>query len=166
MSARHLVETASTLIRDNIKANISTALGNIRTDRADAFVTTEIPQSYYFYEAQGYRSPVVFIIADNINFRKEERGANFISATIRYNISVLIEDRTEPYLTTKAWRYQAALHEVLDQTQLADSGSKIKVITIVKRATFSPTFTKSGESPALFRKEVLLECDAEIYENF
>lgn len=167
MSSAQLVERASLMIRDSLKQKMPSALSGVRTDRADAIVSTPVPGDYFFYEsAAAYRTPAVFIIAGDIDFRKEELGANFVDATIHYNISVVIEDRSEDYLTIKAWRYQAALYECLDQVALEDTVNNVKVTTVVKQATFSPIFTTAGTAPNNFRKEIVLECDAYQYENF
>lgn len=167
MSARQLVETSSRLIRDCIKANIAAELAALRTDRSDNSVGTEIPQNYFFYEnANVYRSPAIFIIADTMDFRKTEMGANHINARTLYKVSAVIEDRSEDYLTIKAWRYQAVLHEILDQTELEDTVENVKIVITVSEATFSPTFTTSGTQPNNFRKEVLLNCEVYHFENF
>jgi hypothetical protein len=73
MSVHYLAETAVNEIQSLIKDNISDVLAALRTDRGDAKVSTEPPQSYFFYEeAKGYRTPAVFIIARNIDFQKEQ----------------------------------------------------------------------------------------------
>lgn len=167
MSSQKLVEIDSYLIRDYIKANIGAALAEVRTDRADSMVTTEVPANYFFFEkAQGYKAPCVFIICTDVDFRKDEMNANFVNAAFRYTVSVVIEDRAEDYLTVKAWRYQAALHKILDQTQLEDPSQSVKATLVVKNASFSPLFSNAGTAPQVFRKEVALEIDVNHFESF
>lgn len=167
MSSPQLVERSSLLIKNYIIANIDAALAQVRNDRPDALVGTSTPQAYFFFEtANAYRTPAIFIIADNIDFRKTVQGANHISAMTTYKISVVVEDRAEEYLTTKAWRYQAALHLVLDQTEITDVPDNVKIVIVVTQASFSPTFTSAGTQPNNFRKEILLNCEVYHYENF
>lgn len=168
MTGRQLIETDIDLIETQIKSNIATALADVRTQRADPTVSTEPPNGYYIYEkSQAYRCPAVFIIGDRIDFKKLEKQANFIDAVSRINVTVLIEDKDAERLTIKAWRYQAALHEVLDQVQLTSADSRVKITIVVMNASFSPLYSLTQDptaANAIFRKEVVLECDVHHYE--
>lgn len=168
MTTRNLAEVASVMIRDCIKANISAALAGVRTLHPGGKVTTEDPVNYFFFEkAQAFQCPAVFIICQDIDFRKEEMRANHVNAKDNFGISILIEDKDQEALTIKAWRYQAALHEILDERQLTiETPNNIKLVIEVVRATFSPIFTTAGAEPNNFRKEILLDCDVYHYENF
>jgi hypothetical protein len=169
MSVRYLAETATREIESLIKTNIATVLAALRTERGDAKVSTEPPQSYFIYEeAKGYRTPAVFIIARNIDFQKEEYRANHITAKIDIGVSVLVEDKDKDKLAIKAWRYQAALHEILDQAIIEVTGDKAKLFLIVKSADFSPVFTLESTkgSHGVFRKEVALSVDVQQRESF
>ncbi len=170
MAANKLTEGTVTLILNHIKTNIASALAAVRTAAPDDSVTTEPPRTYFTYpKAKGYRSPAVFVIAEDFDFRAAEMGANFISGSLRINVSVLLEDRNRDLLTTRCWRYQSALYALLAQTQLTTSDNALKIISIVKRARYSPLYSsaRNEEAPeAIFRKEVLLECDVDHYENF
>lgn len=169
---QQLIETDSNLLIAHIKANFPAALAGIRAVRADNSVTTEPPpsESYFIYPgARGFRPPAVFVIGDEIDFRNEQMGANFIDARVRINVSIVVEDKDKQKLTVKAWRYQAALSGMLTQTTLLSADQKVKIVSIVRRATFSPIYTnaKNAESPeALFRKEIILELDVDHYESF
>lgn len=167
--AHKLTEATVTLIQDHIKANIAGSLAAIRSDTPDDKVTTEPPKSYFLYpKAKGYRTPAVFIIAEEFDFKVQERGANYISGSVRINVSVLLEDRNRDLLTIRCWRYQSALHQLLSQTQLTTSDNALKIITIVTRARYSPLYSnvKNEDAPeAIFRKEVLLELEVDHYEN-
>ena len=174
MGKRRLTEGTVSLIRDYLKANMAQALADTRADRVSAndknvFTTTEPPNSYFIYpRAKGYRPPAVFVIAPTFD-KKKERGANFIDATVRVNVSILVEDRDRETLQIKSWRYQSALDELLDQYQLTSSDGKIKLTIIVNSISETPMYTdaKEEDSPdAVFRKETVLECDVEHYENF
>lgn len=167
-ATRHLIETAVDLVTDQIKANIGTALADIRVNRADNFVTMEPPRDYFIYpKAKGYRTPAVFVIGDRIDFLKERRGANHINAAIRLNVTVLIEDKDAERLTTKAYRYQAALHQVLDQVRLNSADNKATLTCVIQSAGFSPLYTNlaDGDPQAVFRKEVSLEMDVFQFEG-
>lgn len=170
MSGRQLVETDIALMQTQIQTNIVAALAAVSATRADNKVATDAPKDYYIYpKAKGYRTPCVFLIADDVDFRKRERGQNHINATNKINVSVLIEDKDAERLTRKAYRYQAALHQVLDQVTLTSSDLKVKITIVVARATFSPLYTDTTDPTApnaVFRKEVVLECEIEHYESF
>lgn len=165
-----LTEGAVTLMLSYIQANIAGALQKVRDDRPDDLVTTEVPKTYFIYpKAKGFKTPAVFVIAEDFDFRAQEMGANFLSGSIRINVSVLLEDRNRDLLTKRCWRYQAALYNLLAQTQLTSSDNALKIVSIVKRARYSPLYStaRNEESTeAMFRKEVLLECDIDHYENF
>lgn len=169
MSARKLTEGTVNLLTDCIKTNIAAALTAVQAD-SDHSVTTEPPKTYFIYAgAVGFRTPAVFVIADDMDFKQQERQANFINAMLRVNVTILVEDRNSELLTRRCWRYQSALHSVLDETQLTSSDNKLKIVSVVRRASYSPTYSKTVDknSPeAVFRKEVLIECDVEHYENY
>lgn len=170
MAGVQLVETAIDLIETQLKNNIGTALANIRTQRADAAVSTEAPRDYFIYpRAKAYRTPAVFIIADEIDFRKEQLGANHVNAINHINVSVVIEDKDAEKLTIKAYRYQAALFACLDQVPLISADEQVKITVVVKNASFSPLYSNmdSPDAPeAVFRKEVALKLDVYHYENY
>jgi hypothetical protein len=166
--ARLLVEDTLNLIVGQLKTGLPTALASIRVNRADARVTTEPPKSYFIFEsAKGYQTPAVFVIARDIDFLKEQRGANYISARVRVFVAALIEDVKEDLLTIKSFRYQAAIHEVLEQLRIEDVPNNVTILVIVKHAGFSgiegrrnPTTNEN-----VFRREVVLECDVEHWEK-
>jgi hypothetical protein len=165
-----LAEGDVTLITAYIKANIDAALAGVRAQWADALVTTESPQSYFIYrKAQGYKLPAVFVIHDEMDFRIADMKANFINGKSTIAVSVLVEDKDEFLLTKKAFRYQQALHYVLDQAQMVSNAGGLKLICVVYRHTFSPHWTTgedNSEDGVNFRKEVVLECQVEHLENY
>ena len=168
MASYKLTEISVDLIQTHLKTNIATALTDVRTDRADAKVTTEPPRSYFIFpRAKGYRLPAVFTIAEESDFRLET-GPNFINALEKINVSVLIEDKDRGSLTIKAWRYQAALAKLLNNTALTNVGNTVKIVTKLVRNSFSPIYTNAADeesTAAVFRKEVVLELDVEHYEQ-
>ena len=168
MAARNVTESTVTMIRSHIKANIAAALAAVRVERADQKVTTEPPQDYFVYErAHGFKTPCVFIIVSNGDLMKS-RGPNSIMATLRVNISVVVEDRDQDRLSLKAWRYQDALFEVLDNTQIVSSGGDVKLTVVPQSFSYSPSFTADNDpksSTNTFRKEVLVECDVHHFEQ-
>jgi hypothetical protein len=168
MSVRFLSETIVTQVQKQIKDNISAALADIRTDRIDAKVTTEPPQSYFIYEkAKGFRTPACFTILRQINFQKDTLGANHITGRANMNVTVVIEDKDAEKLSIKAWRYQAALHEVLDQKVLTVT-DKAKLFLIVDDALFSPIYTAqiANGPEGVFRQEMALDLRIEHREAF
>lgn len=171
MSANNLAEIAVDLIEAHIKANIGTALTEVRTARADAFVTTEVPQSYFIYPKPtpwGYRCPAVFVIVENIDF-KLDRGQNHINSRMKINVAVLVEDKDLDHLTVKAYRYQAALNKILEETALSDAALTVRYIVKVIRAEYSTVYSnaqRDGDPQGAFRKEVLLELEVEDFEQF
>lgn len=169
MNARKLLEGDVDLILTHIKTNIAAALADVRADRTDPIVTTEPPKSYFIYPmAVGYKTPAVFVIGDSMQFM-QPNGPNFIKALSSINVTVLIEDRTAERLTIKAFRYMAALHEVLEQTNLQTADNKLKIVCKVTRAENSPLYsTKEDESAPdnVFRKEVSLFLEVDHWENF
>ena len=166
--AAHLVEIAVNLIETQIKNNIAAALAAVRTDRADAYVTTEIPKSYFHYQpSKAFDTPSVFIIPENIDFKKD-RGQNHINATAKINVAVIVEDQTSARLAARTWRYQSALYSILDQVPLTTADKTFKIVVIVKRAEFTEEYsdsTRKGQPSAAWRKGVLLECDVEMFEE-
>lgn len=170
MSVRYLAETTVREVTALIKSEISDVLSQLRIDRGDAKVSTEPPQSYFIYEsAKGYRTPAVFVIAQDMDFQKSVYNANHITAKVTLGVSVLIEDKDKEKLTIKAWRYQAALHQILDQRQILVSPNKAKLFLIVNNAQFSPTFSgeSSGNGTAgVFRKEMALSLEVQQRESF
>lgn len=169
MSTRHLVETCVRGIEQKLKADLPAALTDIRTNRADNFVTLEPPRDYFVYpKAMGYRTPVVFIIGDRIDFQKRSTGANHINANVRVNVTVLVEDKDAERLMVKSYRYQAAIHEVLDQYQYLSADNQSKFTAVIQGALFSPMYSNTEnptEPQAVFRREIALEIDCYLYEN-
>lgn len=166
-AAPHLVEKTRDLILTAIKANIATALNDVRLDRADPSVTTEPPKSYFIFDgAHTYQCPAVFVVVDTAEFPEEQTGANFVDATMRIFTSVVIEDREADKLTIKSERYQSALFEILHWATLQDDAKNVKIWVRVVRCSFSPLYTKKrGDNMGEFRKEVSLELEVKHFEN-
>lgn len=169
MSTRYLAETAVREIESLIKSEIAGVLAALRTDRGDAKVSTEPPQSYFiFEEAKTYRTPAVFVIARDIDFQKQTYRANHVTAKISVGVSVVVEDKDKEKLTIKAWRYQTALQEILDQKNIVVPSDKAKLFLVVNSAAFSPTFAadQMKGSQGVFRKEVALDVEVQQRESF
>lgn len=167
-NAYFLAETTVSLIEEAIKSNIAQALMDVRQERNDPIVTTYPPQEYFQYEkAQGYRTPCIFTIIKNQDFRNEIMKANHINAMCEVIVAVVVEDRIEPRLVKKAWRYQAALAQILHETSLTSSDGSVKLFSRVQNCEFSGVINlKDEKSPeAVFRKEVSLRLQVEHIEN-
>jgi hypothetical protein len=167
--AYNLFETTITVLQSELKAKLPAALASVRVNRGDAQVTTEPPFNYFITEqASGYRAPSVFIIADGADFNLANKGANHINATVRVNVAVVVEDRDTFRLTTKAWRYQAALHEVLAQDGLTSGDGAVTLKVKVASASFSTVYSnaqKAGNDQGTYRKEVVLHLEVDHYEQ-
>ncbi len=167
--ARHLVEVSIDLIQDKIKADIASALSDVRINRSDALVTTEPPQSYFISEsAQGFRAPAIFIIPESMEMSLD-RGANHINAVIKMNVTVVVEDRDTTRLTIKAWRYQAALDQVLQLQSLTSADNAVTIKTKVDSVAFGQIYSASQEASntqGVYRKEVSLSLMVEHYEGY
>lgn len=169
--ARHLTEWAVDLVTATVEANIAAALADVNaTLPPDApALSYEAPRDYFIYpRAMGYRTPACFVIADRIDFQKREKGANHINANVRINLTVLIEDKDADKLTRKAYRYQSALHQLLDQVQLMSTDQAVKIVVVVQNAGFSALYstTEDPNAPgAVYRKEVSLELDCYHFEQ-
>lgn len=168
MSYRKLAEGASDLIVDYIQAHISAALDAVATGVASnqPKMSIENPKAYYVYpKAKAYDSPAIFVILDEMDFNIQLNKSNFINATDKVNVSVVVEDQDESILSYKAWRYQSALHSVLDEATMVSSDNKLQLKCVVYRASFS-TLYENTDGPGGFRKEVVLQCEINHAENF
>lgn len=166
--AYRMAEVAANLIEAQIKANIADALQNIRDLQTDGKVTTEPPRDYFQYEdAIGYRAPVVFTIVRGINVRNSEMAANHINALDDILVAVVVEDRVKSRVTTKAYRYQAALMQVLHLASLTSADSATKLFVRAKEFNFSgiADIKNENDQTNIFRKEVSLSLDVEHIEN-
>lgn len=163
----NLTEITRNLILDELKATIATNLAAVRTDRGDAAVTTEPPNSYFIYApAAAYRCPAIFVLVDNVDFRVDQKGANFTSALVKIRLAVLVEDKDLNNLTIKAERYQAAVHESINEKTLLAPDLQVKIFVKVVRATFSEVYTPGRETAqGMFRKEIQFDLDVEHYER-
>lgn len=162
---RMIMEGTVLPIRDLIRSKISDALLNVRTDRGDGKVTTEPPVEYFIYDkAIAYKTPAVFVLGDDVDFSLS-RGQNFIAARITVYVSVIVEDRNADLLTLKCWRYQDALHEVLDQAVIELPEENIKNFLKVIKAEYSNTFQTKSQVQGPFRKEVMLTLQVEHMEE-
>ena len=172
MSARNLAEGATLLIISSIQSNIGSALDAVAAyftgTGMGQGVSLENPKEYFIHEQpQGYSLPAVFVLPDQIDFAIDKNKSNFINAESKYRISVLVEDQDLERLTVKSWRYQSALHSVLDETTMVTSDNALQLKCSVLTATFSPVWTnKADGKDRSFRKEVVLECRVTHTENF
>jgi hypothetical protein len=104
-----------------------------------------------------------------MDFRQATTQANFINAITSINVTVKVEDRKMELLVIKALRYQAALHEVLDQTTLASADGLVSLKVRVKNIKPSGIYTygnSEADDTATFFKEYTLNLAVEHYENY
>lgn len=168
MQSLRLVEMDVFLIEQYLQANIDAALLEVSTDRGDNFVGLESPKSYFHFPmAAAYRAPAVFTIPEDFDFRLNT-GPNSISALAQINVAVVCEDKDMHRLTTKVWRYQAALTKLLYLAQLQSSDNSVKIVTKVVKNTFSDIYPRArdeNDPDTVFRKEVVVQLEVEHYEE-
>lgn len=165
MAAQNLVEATINLIIAKLKADLPVALAEVRNERVDAIVTTEIPASYFNYErVMGYKTPAVVVVPTSIDFRLPN-GQNHINSLNTIMVSIILEDRRAEYLSIKSYRYSDAFHKVLDRAHLDDPISDSRNIVKVTRIDFSRTMEGVSKEESPFRKEVMLTCEVEHYED-
>lgn len=170
---RHLVEPATWMIRDYIQANIGQALIDINASLAvsEGNLGLSVPKPREYFIAANYMAlqpPSVFIVCSSIDFKKE-RGANFIFATADYEIATVVEGQTTYNTTIMAWRYVAALSQILDNKGLTNTDNTFSIKIVVERAEFSEDYresvsTQPGDPAQKWRKGFLLRCGVEFYE--
>lgn len=166
--AYYLAEITADLIESTIKTNIAQALANVRAARLDPTVTTEPPKEYFQYEAAHvYRAPAVFTIVKDQTPRDAQMGANHINCMTDVVVAVVVEDRLERLLVKKAYRYQAALTELLHQVSLTNGDGSVRLFSRVQNFQFSGVINLKNEkaTDAVFRKEVSLRLQVEHIEN-
>lgn len=170
--AFHLVEPATDLLNAYISQNIEAALATIRTDRnAEQNRGIPTPKFKEYFIAKNYSAlqpPALFIVCEEVDFKKSERGANFIDATGRYVFAAVAEAQTQAIVARATWRYQAALAQILDNQTLTSQDGTFKIKVIVRNAGFTEEYdvsTQQGNTAKAWRKEVHLRCDVEMWEE-
>jgi len=161
-------EVAVDLIQSQIRTYIATALQNVRTARADPSVTTEPPHEYFNYPtAEVYRAPAIFTIIQGMDIRNDVKNANFIAALDEIVVAAVVEDRVKRLVVPKAWRYQAALMQLLHLVTLTTSDGKLRLFSRVQKCTFSGiiNLTADQATGAVFRQEMSLQLQVEHMEN-
>lgn len=165
---RQLAEGAVTLILAELKANLPTELSRVSAGAPAGSPRPSIEnvKSWFIYEQpQAYECPACFVIVDDLDFKIDDRKANFVNAQDRINVAITVEDQDAALLTVKAWRYLSALHAVLDGTTMKTSDDKLVLKCVVYRARFSEVYSQK-EQGGKFRKEMMLECGVTHLENF
>lgn len=168
MGAFFLAEITADLVEGTIKQNIAQALSNLRQERNDPVVSTEPPREYFQYEtARVYRAPAIFVIIKDQTPRDSVMGANHMNMMTDMTVAVVVEDRLERLLVKKAYRYQAALTQLLHQVSLTNSDASVRLFSRVQNFQFSGLINlKNDKAPeAVFRKEVSLKLQVEHIEN-
>jgi hypothetical protein len=165
MSSR-LTEATVDLITQALKAGFPQALADVRSDRADARVSTESIKSWHISDRDvGLQCPAVFVLCDDFDFKKSEFKANHVNAIARVDIRIVLEDQDSTILTRRTWRYMSAARDILDQNELTSSDGQVKLVTVITRARYSPLLVKEASPEGPFRKEVLLELEVNHWEG-
>lgn len=167
MGAYYGAEIAVETIQAHIQANIATALANVRAERNDPIVSTEVPKEYFIYPtANVYRPPAVFTVFESQKILDIDTGSNFINAVDHVIVAVVVEDRLERLLTVKAWRYQAALMQCLHLVDLTNADNGVKLFSRVESCEFSGIVNLKGENgQQMFRKEMAVKLLIDHIEN-
>ena len=176
MSAPLLLEATEQLITDAIKANIASALVDVRAEHPSIStpqnrqVNVIAPQSYFNYvDATDYKLPAVFVIGKTFNSRQSEKCANHIAGKASVNVSVVVEDRLSMACNTQAYRYASAIYGILEQANLSTSDERVKCFVRVERVENSDLFTNSEDktrSETRFRKEIAFYLEVEHFEHY
>lgn len=166
--AYQLAELVVDLLQAQVQTYILTALQNVRAQRLDNTVTTEAPRSYFTYEeAEVYRAPAIFTIIQDTDVRPDVQKANHVNALSRVIVAAVVEDRTKELVVKKAWRYQAALMQLLHLVRLTTADRTLSLFSRVKTCSFSPVVRLKDPkaSDAVFRQEMSLTLNVEHIEN-
>lgn len=160
-------EITKKLIIQQVKNNIEASLAQVRVDRDDSEVQLLPFEDYFAYEPVNlYRKPALYVVCEEMDLRKRQKKANFVSALVYINASIVVEERTLELLTTKVERYQAAVHNILDNQTLLNESQTLKCHVLVTGATFSPIYTDTEDKDdGKFIKEAVMKLEVEHYES-
>jgi hypothetical protein len=170
MDYRKLAEGTVTNMITYIQSNISAALDTVGANATTPpSVNIPNPKEYFIFpKPHGYQLPAIFVLCDDFDFNIDKMKSNFVNATVKVNVSAVIEGQTEDETTYVTWRYLSALHSVLDQTPIISTDNLLKLVVVVYHASFSPLYmrTESNGDGGKFRKEIVLKCDVTHLENY
>jgi len=160
-------EVTKELIIKQVKDNIDASLALVRVDRDDSDVQLTGFEDYFPYEpANLYRKPALYVVVEEMDLRKRQKKANFVSALVYVNASIVVEERTLDLLTKKVERYQAAVHNILDNQTLLNEAQTLKCHVLVTGASFSPVYTDTQDKDdGKFIKEAIMKLEVEHYES-
>lgn len=166
----HLIESATDLILAELKAKIGPTLEAMRSvanlEKNRGLPTPPFQEYFIARNIKAMRAPAVFVIADEIDFKKD-RGANFITATASFQIAAVVEAQIMEDAARICFRYQAALQKILDNASLTTADQALRIVCIVRTGKFTEEYDpseKPGTTSAVWRKGVLLRVDVELYE--
>jgi hypothetical protein len=155
MAKRRIMEGTVLALIDHIKANIASALQDLRTDRTDNKVNLTPFLDYFVYpKAMGYRTPCAFVLGRNTDFQLT-RGQNAINANVSVQVSAVFQDKNAELLTYQAWRYSDVLHSILDRAHIVSTDGKEQNIVKVVSQTFGDTVEVKSQTESPFRMEVM-----------
>lgn len=167
----NITENTVLTLQSYIKSNIASALAAVRTDEERASgINTEVPKEYFIAPQQhAFQCPAVFTIAEGVTINND-RGPNFLCATLDVIVSVVVEEKDSQRLTKKAWRYQDALYKLLNQSNfINDDGATVRFrfTSKVESINFSEDFSfhEESEKRSEFNKEVALVLSIELQEQ-
>lgn len=164
MSKSRVMEGTVLPIIEYVKANIDTALADLRADRPDNKVSLSAFKDYFiFTNAISYRTPALFVLGRNVDFRLAN-GANHINARVDVQLNAVFQDRTGDFLTYQAWRYHDVLHALLNRTELESTDGKVKNIIKVVSSQFGDTVQIKEQTESPFRTEVMILLEVDHYE--
>ncbi len=171
-STFYLIENATDMLGEYIVSNVGAVLASIRAQRnseENLGIATPVFKDYFIApKYSALQPPALFIICDDIDFKKEQRGANFIDATAHYTFAAVSEAQTVEQVARATWRYQAALAQLLDNLSLTTTDGAFRIKVIVKGADFNQEYdvsTEAGNTAKRWRKEVHLKCDVEFWQQ-
>lgn len=164
-----------TLIRNKIRDELAAALAQVSSAFPDGIASYEKPIEpvFLFSDTEVYRCPAIFLLVDSFDSQKQALGQNFILDRYTVICSCVVENlNSREAVTLLAYRYQAALRIVLDQSNLVyndGTADRVKIEVRVKSGQFSKEWINANTAASAgrgFRKEIALALSVEHAENF
>lgn len=168
MSVRKLSQGTINLLYDQISSAMPAALDAVV---ADSFMETvpkmsleNIKKIYVHPTGKALLVPAIFLLIEDFDFRIREMQANCVNAVAKVTASLVLEDQDERTLMYKSWRYESALHSVLDHVTMVSSDNKLKCVSVVYNVSPQPVvlLDKSGG----FRKETVFKLNVDHIEQY
>ncbi len=145
-----------------VLASVDNLIGQLPVPRNEDYFIGE-PSRY-----QAYQAPAVFLISEHTKRPAiTENGWNQIQKQDHtVNIDVVIENRTEEFLTRGCWRYAEAFDAVLDGADITGAPTLTtppgaardwSAEVFVTNIDYGVLFTREHREQRIFRKDILID---------